>query len=115
MREWSMLRQLTLLMALANGLFRSRRDLVLENLALRQQLGALTLKHSRPRLAGTDRIFWVLLRLFWSGWKGALVVVQPETVIRWHRTGFKLYWKWISRKHAVVGRRPTSPDIRELI
>jgi hypothetical protein len=63
-----MLRPLTFLMTLANGLFRSRRDLILENLALRQQLAALTLKHSRPRLAGTGRIFWVLLRRFWTGW-----------------------------------------------
>jgi hypothetical protein len=114
-RKWSMLRLLMLLATMANGLLRSRGDLLLENLALRQQLAALTRGHSRPRLAGSDRIFWVLLRRFWSGWQGALVFVQPETVIRWHRNGFKLYWKWISRKHAVVGRKPTSREMRELI
>jgi putative transposase len=106
---------LTLLIAWATGLLRSRRDLVLENLALRQQLAALTQKELRPRLAASDRVFWVLLRRFWSGWKGALTFVQPETVVRWHRAGFKLYWKWLSRKHAVVGRKPTCQELRELI
>jgi len=56
-----------------------------------------------------------MLRRFWSGWKQALVIVQPETVVQWHRAGFKLYWKWISRKHVRVGRKPTSLEIRKLI
>jgi hypothetical protein len=95
---------------------RSRRDLVLENLALRQQLGVLNRKHSQRRFGTSDRMFWVILRRLWRrGWKQTLVLVQPETVIRWHRTGFRLYWKWISRKHAVVGRKPTSQELRELI
>jgi len=55
------------------------------------------------------------LRRFWPGWKQALVIVQPDTVIRWHRTGFRLYWKWLSREHPVVGRKPTSKELRELI
>ncbi|SPE28395.1 Integrase, catalytic region [Candidatus Sulfotelmatomonas gaucii] len=95
--------------------FRSRRDLVLENLALRQQVAVFATTHRRPRFAAPDRLLWVMLRRFWPGWKSALVVVQPETVIRWHRAGFKLYWKWLSRKHAVVGRKPTSMKLRELI
>jgi len=115
MRKWRMLRLLSLLLTLANGLLRSRHDLLMENLALRQQLMMLTHNHSRPRLARSDRAFWVLLRRCWAGWKGALVVVRPETVIRWHRTGFKLYWKWLSRKHPVVGRKPTCRELRELI
>jgi putative transposase len=98
-----MSRLLTLLIAWATGLLRSRRDLLMENLALRQQLMMLTQKYSRSRLAAPDRLFWVLLRRLWSGWRRALLIVQPETVIGWHRTGFKLYWKWLSRKHAVVG------------
>jgi len=110
-----MIRLLTLLLTSAVSLFRSRRDLLLENLALRQQLAVLMQNHSRPRLAESDRIFWVLLRRFWSGWKGALVYVQPETVIRWHRAGFELYWKWLSRKHAVAGRKPTRQELRALI
>jgi len=62
-----------------------------------------------------DRFFWVTLRRLWSGWKQELIIVEPETVIRWHRAGFKLYWKWLSRKHAVVGRKPTSRELRNLI
>jgi len=114
-KNGAMPRLLTLLVTLAVGLVRSRRDLLFENLALRQQLAAATQRYSRPRLTSSDRIFWVLLRRLWSGWKGALVFVQPETVIRWHRTGFKLYWKWLSRKHVVVGRKPTSKELRGLI
>lgn len=109
------LRLSTLLLSVAYGLPRSRRDLILENLALPQQLGVLTQTHSRPRLVASDRIFWVLLRRFWAGWKDALIYVRPDTVIRWHRKGFKQYWKWLSRKHPVVGRKPTSRELRELI
>jgi putative transposase len=72
-------------------------------------------RHVRPRTTTSDQVFWALLRRFWNGWSGAIVFVQPETVIRWHRTGFKLYWKWLSRKHPVVGRKPTSRELRELI
>jgi hypothetical protein len=99
----------------ATRFLNSRRDLLLENLALRQQLAAMTQRHPPPRFSATDRIFWVVLRRLWSRWKQALILVQPATVIRWHRTGFNLYWKWISRKHAVVGRKPTSQELRELI
>jgi transposase InsO family protein len=75
----------------------------------------LKAKHPKPRLTAPDRLFWVVLRRFWPGWRKALFIVQPETVVRWHRTGFKLYWKWLSRKHAVVGRKPTSKELRNLI
>jgi hypothetical protein len=67
-------------------LFRARRSLLLENLALRQQLAALKRSHPRPRRAALDKVFWVLARKFWSGWKQALIVVSPETVVRWHRS-----------------------------
>jgi putative transposase len=115
MRNGTMIRLLTLLLTSAAELFRSRRDLVLENLALRQQLAVLTQKRDRPRLASSDPVFWVLLRRQWTGWKGALVFMQPWTVLRWHRAGFELYWKWLSRKHAVVGRKPTSQELRDRI
>ncbi len=70
----------------------------LENLALRQQLAVLKHQAKRPRLRNRDRFFWVLLSRIWSGWKSALVLVKPDTVVRWHRRGFKLYWRWRSRK-----------------
>src|ERR1700681_760247 len=78
-------------------LFHCRRRLLLENLALRQQLAALKRRYPRPRLATLDKLFWVLARRFWSGWKQTLIVVDPETVVRWHRSGFALYWRVISR------------------
>jgi len=93
--------------------FRSRRNLVLENLALRQQLGILKRRHPRPRLGALDRLFWVLVRRFWLGWKQALMVVTPETVVRWHQAGFRLYWTFISKRP--IGRRPISKEVRQLI
>jgi len=61
------------------------------------------------------KLFWVLLRQLWSGWKRPLVLVTPRTVVAWHRAGFGLYWKWISRAKAVGGRRTVSEEVRELI
>jgi putative transposase len=95
--------------------FRSRAELVLENLALRQQLLTLHAKRPRPRLGVLDRLFWVVLRRSWSGGKRSLILVTPETVVRWHRTGFRLYWSWISRARHAVGRKPISRDVRELV
>src|ERR1700676_4144726 len=97
-----MLRLLRLLTILIAQLFRSRRDLLLEDLALRQQLAVLRQRRPHPRLAPSDRFFWVVLRRLWSGWRQALILVQPETVVRWHRAGFKAYWTWLSR-HRVCG------------
>jgi putative transposase len=62
-----------------------------------------------------DRVFWVLARKFWSGWKQALMIVSPETVVRWHRSGFAMYWRAISRGHRIVGRRRISKEVRDLI
>jgi hypothetical protein len=96
-------------------LFRSRGNLVLENLVLRQQLAVLKRRRPRPRLALVDKLFWVTVSRFWSGWKEALIVVTPETVVRWHRAGFRMYWRLISRVQVQVGRRQTSKEVRELI
>ena len=110
-----MLRLVRLLLVLFSRFFRSRRDLLLENLALRQQLGVFRQKHPQPRFAATDKLFWVMLRRLWAGWKRALILVQPETVVRWHRTGFKLYWTWLSQHRTRAGRRCVSRELRELI
>jgi putative transposase len=96
-------------------IFRTRHKILLENLALRQQLAALKRRHPRPRLAAFDKLFWVLLRRFCSGWKQALLIVSPETVVRWHRSGFALYWRAISQAHQVGGRRTVSKEVRDLI
>jgi hypothetical protein len=92
-----MLSLLRLLFALVVRLFLSRRELLTENLALRQQLTVLKRQRPQARYAAPDRLFWVILRWFWPGWKQALILVQPETVVRWHRAGFKMYWAWLSR------------------
>ncbi len=74
----------------------SRTTLQLENIALRQQVAALKRDKPRPRLRPLDRVFWVYLFRLWPRWKDALVIVKPETVIGWHRQGFRLFWKWKS-------------------
>jgi hypothetical protein len=83
--------------------FRSR------NLALRQQLTVLKRRRPRPILGLVDKLFWVVARRVWPGWKQPLIVVTPETVVRWHGSGFRLYWRLISRRSAGVdlpdGRR----------
>ena len=93
----------------------SRGDLILENLALRQQLLALHAKRPRHRASTMHKLFWVLLRRLWSGWRTPLVLVTPRTVVEWHRAGFRLYWRWLSRARQVVGRKPVSKEIRALI
>ena len=94
--------------------FRSRVSLAAENIALRHQLGVLARTARRPRLRRRDRIFWVRLSRIWPQWRSALVIVKPETVITWHRQGFKLYWRWKSRA-GKPGRPRVDPEVRELI
>jgi putative transposase len=110
-----MLRLLRLLFVLFARSFCSRRDLLLENLALRQQLAILKERRPRPRFSTSDRLFWTTLSRLWSRWQRVLILVQPETVVRWHRAGFKRYWKWISRHRNCAGRRCVSRELRELI
>jgi len=90
-----------------------RAALVAENLALRQQLAVLQVSAKRPRLRKRDRLFWVWLSRLWANWRSCLMIVKPETVIRWHREGFRLYWRWKSRKKR--GRPKTDAEIRKLI
>jgi hypothetical protein len=95
--------------------FRSREDLVLENLALHQQLLALHAQRPRRRFTAMHKLFWVAFRTFWSGWRKPLVLVTPRTVVNWHRAGFRLYWSWISRVRQVEKRKRVSKEIRTLI
>src|ERR1022692_36571 len=95
--------------------FRSRRNLFVENLALRQQLTVLKRKYPKPKLRVLDKLFWVLARRCWSDWKESLIVVTPETVVRWHRAGFRLYWTLISKVRSRLGRRRVSKEVRDLI
>ena len=104
---------LRLVTTLLRQLLKSRAALVTENLALRHQIVVLQRSVKRPRLHRRDRIFWVWLSRLWRGWQSSLIVVQPETVIRWHRQGFRLYWRWKSRSRC--GRPKIDPEIRALI
>jgi len=91
-----------------------RAAAAVENLALRQQVAVLKQSVKRPKLRPQDRVFWVLLSRLWPNWRSALAIVQPETVVRWHRKGFKLYWRWKSRG-GQPGRPAIEPKIRDLI
>ena len=102
-----------LISALLSGL-RSRRDLVFENLALRQQLATVLQKH-QPRIRPADRVFWILLRRFWSKWADAVIIVKPKTVVAWHRAGFALYWRWLSGSGRRPGRPSVDKQIRDLV
>src|SRR3989449_1183835 len=95
--------------------FQSRACLQVENLALRRQINVLRRGgRRRLRLSCADRLLWVWLSRLWTAWRSALVIVKPETVIAWHRRGFRLYWTWQSR-HARPGRPDNPQEVRDLI
>jgi putative transposase len=102
------------LLTCLGAFFRSRYNLGLEILALRQQLGVLKRKNPRPRLRIEDRIFWTLLRRLWPAWRRVLVIVKPETVVAWHRAGFRLFWRLRSRSRA-LGRPQIDRKVLALI
>ena len=110
-----MLPLVRLFVGLLGRLLYSRRNLLLENLMLRQQLAAFKRRNERPKLAVFDRLFWVLARKLSTSWKSSLLIVNPETVTRWHRSGFRLYWRWLSRRKDTGGRKQISQELRELI
>lgn len=93
-------------------IFVGRAALRTEILALRQQVAVLKRKRPRPSLRMADRVFWVILSYLWPDWRHSLVIVKPETVIAWHREGFRLFWTWKSRR-GKPGRPPVSREIRD--
>lgn len=107
-----MTKWLSILLRSLFSVFRTRRDLAFENLLLRQQLAVLKDTGARPQLSQADRSFWVLISMIWPRWRAALHIVKPETVIRWHREGFRRHW---TRKCRKLGRPPIEPKIRALI
>ena len=104
-----------MLLALVQALMASRMELALENLALRQQVAALKRERPRPLLSDFDRLFWVVLRDRWSNWANALIIVKPETVLRWHQAAFKCHWARMSQTGKKLGRPRVSKEIRALI
>src|SRR5687768_741210 len=93
--------------------FRTRHDLALELAALRQQVGVLKRKNPKPTLDHYDRLFWLALRRVCSRWADVLLVVKPDTVVRWHRAGFRFYWRMLSRHRP--GRPKLTLELRQLI
>ena len=103
------------LLATLSSVYRSRAALQIEILALRHQLAVLHRSaRKRPRLSRADRMLWAWFSRVWSDWRSALVIVKPETVIAWHRKGFRLFWTWNGRR-GKAGRPTVSPEIRHLI
>ncbi len=94
-------------------LLAGRASLVAENLALRQQLAVLQPKAPKPMLSAWDRVFWIILLRWFPDWKSWLIIVKPETVVRWHRVGFRLFWRWKSR--GKPGRPAIPRDVQALI
>ena len=93
-------------------IFKSKHDIVLENLALRQQLIVQKRSIKRAKIKNCDRIFWIWMSRFWNDWRSSLIVVKPPTVIGWHKKGFKAYWKWKSRR---IGRPTIDWELIKLI
>src|SRR6185503_1486803 len=97
------------------SVFKTSAQLRAENLALRQHL--IVLRRSTPKrlkLTTVDRIFWLWLRRVWADWRSYLVIVKPETVVAWHRKGFRLFWRWKSR-NGKPGRPGVPEEIQDLI
>src|SRR5947199_9083704 len=108
-----MVRWLGILIGTLRSSVRTQRELALENLALRQQLAVWKAHQPRPRLTALDRIFWVVVSMVWKGWRNSLHVVRHETVVGWHRRGFRRYWAWKSRHRR--GRPGIETELRDLI
>jgi putative transposase len=110
-----MIISLTTLLATLSSIFRSRVALALENLALRHQIGVLQRSaRKRPKWTSADRLLWIFLSRFWRDWRSALAIIKPETVVAWHRAGFRLFWTWKVRR-GQPGRPLISSEVRDLI
>ncbi len=94
--------------------FASRSHLLIEILVLRHQLAIYQRQEARPRFRERDRLIWTLLSRLWPRWRHALVIVQPDTVVRWHHRVWKRYWSFKSRRRA-PGRPRISAELRDLI
>jgi transposase InsO family protein len=95
------------------ALLLSRAGLAAENLVLRQQLAVWQRSKPKPKLCCQDRWLWVLLSRLWQSWRSVPVLVQPQTVVRWHRTAFRCYWWWRSRQK--TGRPQVPVEVRQLV
>jgi putative transposase len=108
-----MLDWVPLLVGVMLASLKHRRALMLENLLLRQQLSVALRTRPHPRIQRCDRLFWIVARRLVTDWRRHLVLVHPETVLRWHRRGWRLCWWWRSRRP--TGRPRLTRDVRDLI
>lgn len=115
MRRLVLFHIMDVLLALVRSMCMSKADLALENLALRQQLAVLQRTNPRPRLNDLDRAFWAALQGQLTTWTEALLIVKPDTVVRWHRTLFRRHWARLSGSGRPPGRPRVSAEVRKLI
>ena len=108
-----LLRLIAILLRSALAFFRSRGLQAIVELALRQQVAVYSQTKPKPRPRPLDRAFWVALHRLWPRWREVLVIVKPDSVVRWHRKGFQLYWRWISMRGPGLPR--ISAEVQELI
>lgn len=110
-----LIRLLSFILVITQAIFKSKGNLLLENLALRQQLSAYHTMDKKPKLANIDRLFWVALKQVWAKWRDHLVIVKPETVIDWQRKRFRKHWAKISSQNIRPGRKRIKKEIRDII
>jgi putative transposase len=103
---------LTAMLVYVRAVLTARHNLAMETVALRQQFAVYKRKQPRPKLHRFDRLFWVVARRIWSNWPKALILVKADTVISWHRAGYRLFWRWRSRARR-VGRPKVAEEIRQ--
>ena len=95
------------------GTLRSRQRLLLEDLLLRQHLQVALRCQPHSRLRTRDKLFWLVVRRLHRNWRRHLLLVRPETVLRWHRQGWRFFWRWRSGRS--LGRLRLNPKVRTLI
>jgi putative transposase len=110
-----LIRLFTIFLVIIQTLFKSKSNLLMENLALRHQLSNFLIKKTKPNLTDLDRTFWVALKQAYGKWMNFLIIVKPETVIDWQKRRFKKHWTKLSNKNKKPGRKRTNKEIRDLI
>jgi transposase InsO family protein len=108
-----MFEMLRLVLIYSFSVIRSQHELAMEVLALRHQITVLKRQKSRPKLRPWDRCLWITLVRVWANWKSSLIIFQPETIIGWQRAGFRMFWRWKSRRRR--GRPGKDPELIQLI
>jgi len=110
-----LIKVLTIFLKIIQTQFKSKKDIILENISLRQQLSIYQIKKISPKLTNGDGLFWVALKQVWERWQDHRTIVKPETIIHWHRNRFKKHWNKLLNKNKKPGRKRIKREIRDLI